>query len=57
MAPAFLFLLHRSTSEGSVLARESHCGHLPDPLKVAEYTCFLFDYLYKKCTNHKVQHV
>jgi hypothetical protein len=26
-------------------------------IKVAEYTWFLFDYLYKKCINHKVQHV
>jgi hypothetical protein len=25
--------------------------------KVAEYTWFLFDYLYKKCINHKIQHV
>jgi hypothetical protein len=26
-------------------------------IKVAEYTWFLFDYLHKKCINHKVQHV
>jgi Leucine-rich repeat (LRR) protein len=25
--------------------------------KVAEYTWLLFDYLYKKCINHKAQHV
>jgi hypothetical protein len=32
-------------------------SQLKNTVKVAEYTWFLFEYLYKKCINHKVQHV
>jgi hypothetical protein len=32
-------------------------SQLSSLIKVAEYTWFLFKYVYKKCINHKVQHV